>query len=86
MKRFEYEVSAHQLPRENRMRVFCSEKGECSVQEVPASDSDVVIEALNQRGDKGWELVEILFGRDGFICFWKREGFWREETIESKQL
>ena len=85
MRRFEYHVSAHQLSRENRVKIFCSEKGECSVQEVAASDSDSVVQVLNQKGEEGWELVDILFGKDGFICFWKKEGFGEEKTIASKQ-
>lgn len=73
MKEFEYEISIHQLQRENRMRIFCSEAGACSVEDVAGSDSETVGSALNERGRSGWELVQILFGRDGFICFWKRE-------------
>ena len=73
MKEFEYEISIHHLQRENRMRIFCSEKGDCSVEDVKGSDSLAVIGVLNERGRSGWELVEILFGGDGFICFWKKE-------------
>lgn len=73
MKEFEYEISIHHLQRENRMRIFCSEKGDCSVEDVKGSDSLAVLGALNERGRRGWELVEILFGGDGFICFWKKE-------------
>ncbi|MDH7500242.1 MAG: hypothetical protein QHH30_07630 [candidate division NC10 bacterium] len=73
MKRWQYEISRHPLSRDNRMRIFCSERGECSVEEVETSDSQRVLEVLQERGQEGWELVQILFGRDGFICFWKRE-------------
>jgi hypothetical protein len=73
MKEFEYEISTHPLQRENRMRIFCSEKGDCSIEDVPGGDSLVVVSALNEMGRSGWELVQILFGKDGFICFWKRE-------------
>jgi len=73
MSRYQYEISRHPLGRENKMRIFCSEKGECSVEEVGTSDSQRVLDALNERGQEGWELVQILFGRDGFVCFWKRQ-------------
>jgi hypothetical protein len=73
MKEFEYEVSTHPLRRENRMRIFCSEKGDCSIEDVPGGDSLAVVSALNEMGHSGWELVQILFGKDGFVCFWKKE-------------
>lgn len=73
MKAYEYAITRHTLQRDNKMRVFCSERGECSVEEVAPSDASIVLDALNERGREGWELAEILFGRDGFVCFWKRE-------------
>jgi hypothetical protein len=73
MKEFEYEISIHHLQRENRMRIFCSEAGDCSVEDVTGRDSSVVVSVLNERGRSGWELVQVLFGGEGFICFWKRE-------------
>jgi len=27
---------------------------------------------LNNRGSEGWELVQIAFGKDGMMAFWKR--------------
>jgi hypothetical protein len=27
---------------------------------------------LNNRGREGWELVQISFGRDGLMAYWKR--------------
>ena len=83
MKRYKYEISSHRLRRENKMRIFCSEKGECSVEEVGPSDSQLVIDVLNERGENGWELVQVLFGRDGFICFWKRKWIPEEKAISS---
>ncbi len=73
MKEFEYEISIHHLQRGNRMRIFCSETGDCSVGDVTDSDSGAVVAALNERGRDGWELVQILFGGDGFMCVWKRK-------------
>ena len=73
MKEFAYEISFHPLEVESKMRIFCSAEGDCSVEDVKGSDSLAVLGALNERGRSGWELVEILFGGDGFICFWKKE-------------
>jgi len=27
---------------------------------------------LNGRGSEGWELIQIFFGEDGVVAFWKR--------------
>jgi hypothetical protein len=32
----------------------------------------VLVKLLNQRGDEGWELIEMFFGKDGIVVFWKR--------------
>jgi hypothetical protein len=73
MREFEYDISIHHLQEANKVRIFCSEEGNCSVEDMVGSDSLAVISALNERGRSGWELVEIVFGGDGFVCFWKRE-------------
>ena len=81
MKRYRYQISSHPLGRQNKMRVFCSEKGECSLEEMRPSDSQVVMDALNELGEQGWEFVELLFGKDGFVCFWKRELIPEGQTV-----
>ena len=37
------------------------------------SDTTKIKEILNERGNDGWELITINFGKDGMIAFWKRE-------------
>jgi hypothetical protein len=86
MKEFVYEISFHPLQVESKMRIFCSAEGDCSVEDVPDSDSMAVIRVLNERGRDGWELIEILFGRDGYICFWKREMGSQENTSWKSSL
>jgi len=39
---------------------------------LPSSQVDVFVGFLNKRGAEGWELVEIFFGKDGIVAFWKR--------------
>lgn len=81
MKRYQYQISSHPLRRENKMRIFCSEKGECSVEEVGPSDSQAIMDALDELGEQGWELVQLLFGKDGFVCLWKRESIPEGGTV-----
>jgi hypothetical protein len=27
---------------------------------------------MNQRGAEGWELIQVFFGKDGVVIFWKK--------------
>jgi len=29
---------------------------------------------MNEMGSEGWELVQVLFNRNGAVSFWKRAG------------
>ena len=73
MKKFEYEITQH--PAENFRQVvyFCTETGECSLNEVPRDQAEVLTEILNERGQQGWGLVQVSFGKDGVMAFWKRK-------------
>ena len=73
MKRFEYEITKHPADTFNQVVYFCSEVGECSVNEVPGDETKVLADILNERGKQGWELVQIFFGKDGAMAFWKRK-------------
>jgi len=35
--------------------------------------TEILGEMLNERGKQGWELVQISFGKEGLMAFWKRE-------------
>jgi len=73
MKRFEYEITKHPADTFNQVVYFCSETGECSVNEVPGDQTEILADTLNERGSQGWELVQISFGKDGVMAFWKRK-------------
>jgi hypothetical protein len=30
------------------------------------------VDLLNERGGEGWELIQLLFGKDGVMACWKR--------------
>jgi hypothetical protein len=73
MKRFEYEITKHPADTFNQVVYFCSETGECSINEVPGDQTEILADTLNERGSQGWELVQISFGKDGVVAFWKRK-------------
>lgn len=73
MKRFEYDITQHSGDTFDKVVYFCSETGECSLDEVSRDQTRVLADILNQRGKEGWELVQIAFGEDGVMAFWKRK-------------
>jgi hypothetical protein len=73
MKHFEYQVSNHPGESFQQVVYFCSEAGECSIEEVPADQTRILADILNERGRQGWELVQAFFGKDGIMAFWKRK-------------
>jgi hypothetical protein len=72
MEHYEYEITTHSGDTFSRLTYFCSEGGECSLEEVPSGEPQILVDLLNERGGNGWELVQLLFGKDGVMAFWKR--------------
>ncbi|MBW1897240.1 MAG: hypothetical protein JRI47_09285 [Deltaproteobacteria bacterium] len=73
MKRFEYEITHHTGDEFETVVYFCSETGECAINKVPGDQSGALVRVLNERGQEGWELVQMSFGKDGLMAFWKRK-------------
>jgi hypothetical protein len=73
VKRFEYEITHHSGDSFRQLVYFCSDAGECSVEEVPGDQTKILADILNERGRQGWELVQVHFGKDGVMAYWKRK-------------
>ena len=72
MKQFEYEITKHPADEFKHLIYFCTEKGECNIDQLPSDQIKILGERLNERGSDGWEMVQIFFGEDGVVMFWKR--------------
>ena len=72
MDRFEYEITRHSSEEFRKVVYFCSDAGDCSLEDVPADEPQVLVDILNQRGLDGWELVQLIMGKDGVLACWKR--------------
>lgn len=72
MTKYGYEITKHPADEFNRLAYFCTESGECSLEEVPDQQTGILRDILNQRGSEGWELVQLFFGKDGVVALWKR--------------
>ena len=72
MKKHEYTIEKHSLDAFSELVIFCSEKGECSLDHVPHHQVENLTKILNDKGSEGYELVQLLFGKDGMMAIWKR--------------
>ena len=69
---FEYQIEGISARTFVQLAIFCSEKGECALEDVPMDQTRRLIEILNRKGTDGWELVQLFFQESGVIGVWKR--------------
>ena len=72
MAGFEYDITKHPAETFHQLVYFCTESGECKLQELPSDQMSALKDVLNERGAQGWELIQLSFGKDGLVAFWKR--------------
>ena len=72
MKKFEYEITRYPADTFDKVVYFCSKAGKCSIEEVSQDQTRILSDILNKRGEQGWSLIQISFGKDGLMAFWKR--------------
>ena len=72
MKSFEYKITKHHAQEFTQLAYFCTEEGQCKYEQVPIDQLKAMENLLNEMGSHGWELVQVLFGKDGVVVFWKR--------------
>jgi hypothetical protein len=73
MERFEYELTTYDADAFDKLVVYCSEQGDCDLAEVPSEEPQKLAKVLNERGEQGWELVQLFFRKDGIVAVWKRK-------------
>lgn len=72
MKTFEYKITKHPAETFSALVYYCTEAGECDLDQVPHDQTEILQGILNGEGSAGWELVQVSFGRDGLLAFWKK--------------
>ncbi len=64
---------AEEAAEETRNVVYaCGAEGECAIRDLREEQMDLLEGFMNEMGSKGWELVQVLFNRNGAVSFWKR--------------
>jgi hypothetical protein len=72
MNRFRYEITRHPSSEFKQLVYFCTDQGECSLEQIPSDQINILKGLLNESGEQGWELVQLFFGKDGIVAFWKK--------------
>lgn len=72
MKAFEYKITKHPAETFNELVYYCTEAGECTLDQIPHDQTETLEKILNAEGKSGWELVQVTFGDNGVIAFWKK--------------
>lgn len=85
MKRFEYRVTKHAAKNLQPLIYFCSEQGECGLDDISGDATVYLQELLNEEGREGWEVVHLGFGTGGLVAVWKREAKQSENDYLSTQ-
>jgi hypothetical protein len=52
--------------------IACDPEGVCFFKDTHRPDIGALISVLNERGENGWELVEMVSSPGGLVCIWKR--------------
>ena len=73
MEQFEYDFTSYSAESFKKMVIFCSENGDCDLENIPSEEPQKLASILNKRGREGWELVQLFFGKDGVMAAWKRK-------------
>ncbi len=80
MNMYEYNITTHradeilaklQETAEPR-KLYCDSDGVCFFDDAPNSYTAAIIEILNEHGERGWELTQVVLREQDVICFWKR--------------
>ncbi len=72
MTQFKYQITMHAAESFKEVVYFCSEEGSCELKEVPSEQIGKLEEILNEHGQRGWELAQATFGKQGMMIFWKK--------------
>ena len=69
---FEYAVEKYPTEQFVHLVYFCTDQGECGLDDLPSEQMKTFETLLNAKGAEGWELVQSFFGADGVLAIWKR--------------
>lgn len=72
MTRYEYKVTRRSADEFSEVIYFCTSEGTCGSERVPGDQIEKLTEILNEEGRNGWDLLQMAFGKNGILMFWKK--------------
>jgi len=78
MESYIYEITRHDSKEFTQLVYFCSAQADCTLEQVPGDQVSFLETLMNERGQAGWELIQLEFGQNGVLAFWKRRVISRE--------
>ena len=79
MIKWEYKITRYHLQNVARREegdrvdpVICDEKGQCFLHDTSQAAADMIREAFNEQGQRGWELIQFGYHLGELMCVWKR--------------
>lgn len=72
MNQFEYNITTHPAEEFDKLVYFCSEHGECELNQLQPDQLHILKDILNEKGSQGWQLIQLNFGNGGVVAFWKK--------------
>lgn len=53
--------------------LFCDTEGGCYFDEAPDPVESTIRDILNERGQDGWELVQVIFREKEMLSIWRKQ-------------
>jgi len=75
MIQWKYEITVHPLPppleKEEKI-VRCDQVGQCLIHDTAGEGIKWLETILIERGEAGWELVQLGYHKQELLCIWKK--------------
>jgi len=73
---WEYMITIHEIPKikesPDRIRIECDQVGQCLVHDTFRGGREWLEKILREKGEEGWELVQLGHHYQELLCIWKR--------------
>lgn len=81
MIQWEYLITIHEIPevegKPGGMRIECDQVGRCLIHDAFQGGVEWLEKVFHEKGEEGWELVQLGHHHQELICIWKRR---KEDT------
>ncbi len=76
MTQWEYKITVHEFPEglaeRSSRTIHCDQKGGCFVHDLFQTGIDWLEDIFREKGEEGWELIQLGYHQKELLCIWKR--------------